>query len=184
MKAAYPAIKNGNPQAVVLAGGSMPNDTSGGGYSPVDFLKGIYSNGGKNYFDALAHHPYCWGGGDAFDCPNEYADWSAWSQMEETDPSLRSVMVANGDGHKKIWMTEYGAPVRGYEGSVSEASQARMVTDGYAAIKNKAWAGPLFWYSYKDRGTDPTNGEHWFGLLRYDMSQRPSYAAYRNLPKE
>jgi polysaccharide biosynthesis protein PslG len=180
MKAAYPEIKSADPDSFVLAGGSMPNDTAGGGYSPVDFLQGIYDNDGKDYFDALAHHPYCWGGGTDFGCPLEFADWSAWSQMEETSPSLRSVMTANGDAAKKIWMTEFGAPVSGDAGNVSEARQAQMVTESYAAVKDMPWAGPLFWYSYKDRGTDPANSEHWFGLLRYDFSQRPSYNAYKS----
>jgi polysaccharide biosynthesis protein PslG len=180
MKAAYPAIKAGDPNAVVLAGGSMPNDTSGSGYSPVDFLQGIYVNGGKNYFDALTHHPYCWGGGTSFDCPKAYADWSAWSQMQETSPSLRSVMTANGDSAKKIWMTEMGAPTKGSAGNVSEQRQAQMVTDSYAEIKKFSWAGPLFWYQYKDKGTDPsTNSEDWFGLLHEDGSQKPAYTAYK-----
>jgi len=179
LRATYPAVKTADPQAQVLAGGSMPAATSDNDYSPVDFLQGMYVAGSKGYFDALTHHPYCWGGGDAFDCPTAFADWSAWSQIEETNPSLRSTMVANGDGDKKIWLTEMGAPVQGNAGHVSEANQAKEVTDAYNLVKTKAWAGPLFWYSYKDTGADPTNSEHWFGLLRSDGTQRPSYAAYK-----
>ncbi len=179
MKAAYPALKAGNPKSLVLAGGSMPNDTSGNGYSPVDFLKGIYASGGKGYFDALTHHPYCWGGGDAFNCPKAYAEWSAWTQMAETNPSLRSLMVSNGDGNKKIWLTEMGAPTSGDAGKVSEANQARQLTESYAMVKGLPWAGPLFWYHYKDKGSANNNSENWFGILRRDGSQKPAYEAYR-----
>ena len=44
--------------------------------------------------------------------------------MFGTPESLRSVMTANGDAEKKIWMTEYGAPTDGDPAAqVTEASR-------------------------------------------------------------
>src|SRR5437899_4123211 len=104
IKSAYPAIKNADATAFVLAGSTEPGVTSGTSYSPIDFLTGIYQNGGKGYFDGVSHHPYCFDAiASGFNCPTAYADWSAWSQMQDTNPSLRSVMTANGDQDKKIW---------------------------------------------------------------------------------
>jgi hypothetical protein len=35
--------------------------------------------------------------------------------MDDTKPSLRSTMIANGDSGMKIWVTEFGAPTDGPE---------------------------------------------------------------------
>lgn len=186
LKAAYPAIKQADPTAFVLAGGSMPSTTGGGSYQPVDFLTGMYQNGARGYFDALTHHPYCWS--SMFNCPTAFATWSAWSQMQDTSPSLRSVMTANGDGNKQIWATEFGAPTGGdnREGSppVSESQQAQMLTDAYTLFNSYTWAGPLFWYTYRapcNEYTDPTDPECYFGLVNSNYSPKPAYYTYRTL---
>ncbi len=93
-------------------------------------------------------------------------------------PSMRSVMQANGDGAKKIWGTEFGAPTNGPNG-VSEQAQAQAITKAYALWKTYDWAGPLFTYQMRDYGTDPSNRENFFGLLRHNFSQKPAYGAYR-----
>jgi len=179
LKAAYPAIKGADPSATVLTGGTAPASTEGSNYSPVDFLKRIYANGGGDSFDAVAHHPYCWA---ATTFPGEPEEWSAWHQMEGTGQSLRSVMKANGDAAKKIWGTEYGAPTNGPpDDRVTERQQADMITKAYTLWKDYEWAGPLFIYQGRDIGTDTSTREDFFGLLRHDFSKKPSYTAYRNL---
>ncbi len=175
LKAAYPAIKGADPQATVLSGGTAPAPDDGTSYSPVTFLKGVYANGGGNWFDAVAHHPYSW---DTY--PGDAQAWSAWYQMYGTNPSLRSVMTANGDGEKKIWGTEFGAPTDGPAGSfVSESVQAKMITKAYSTWRGYDWAGPLFTYQGRDLGTSNDRRENHFGLLRNDWSQKPAYDAYR-----
>jgi exo-beta-1,3-glucanase (GH17 family) len=140
-------------------------------------MQTMYAQGAKGYFDAFAHHPYCYAAD--FDCPDTVADWSAWSQMNETSPSLRSIMAANGDSDKKIWLTEFGAPTGGGTKAVSEALQAKMVADAYAKVRTTSWLGPLLWYSLKDNGTNSTDMEDWFGVLRTDGSHKPAYDAYK-----
>ena len=176
LKAAYTAITTADPTAIVVTGGTSPASTNGTDYSPVDFLKGIYANGGKNYFDAVGHHPYNFPDGGAL----KVAPWSAWYQMFGTPESLRSVMTANGDAAKKIWMTEYGAPTGGDPNKqVTEQVQAQFVTDAYNLVKTYPWAGPLFWYSYRDNGTSQNTIENFFGLVRNDFSPKPAFDAYR-----
>ena len=106
-------------------------------------------------------------------------------------------MTSHGDGEKKIWSTEYGAPTNGpgtqateagYDPSageyyVSESLQARMASQAIADVRAASWSGPLFWYSYKDLGTDPTSSENFFGLLRADGSQKPAYTAIKSMLK-
>lgn len=175
LKAAYPAVKEVDPQATILAGATSPAATNGTNISPVDFLKGIYANGGGDSFDAVSHHPYSWPA-----APGDAESWSPWHQMYGTSPSLRSVMIANGDGGKKIWATEFGAPTDGPSGShVSEATQAQMISKAYSLWESYDWGGPLFAYEGRDLGTSTSTRENFFGMLRHDFSEKPAFDAYR-----
>ena len=72
--------------------------------NPLNFLEQMYANGARTSMDAVGWHPY------NFPWGLRFFTWSAWSQMYATSPSARSIMKANGDGKKKIWVTEWGAP--------------------------------------------------------------------------
>jgi len=174
LRAAYVAIKGVDPTATVLTGGLAPAATDGRDYTPVDFLAGIYANGGQGYFDAVGNHPYDW---PAY--PGDADTWSAWYQMYGTSTSLRSLMIAHGDSAKLIWGTEFGAPTNGPAGSfVTPAVQAAMITRAFQLWSTYSWAGPLFIYDARDQGTDTSTRENFFGLFNHDFSPKPSAAAY------
>lgn len=180
LKACYARIKAVDPSATVVTGGTAPapacSTSTCSTLSPVQFLQGIYANGAAGSFDAVGHHPYSFPY-----APSTVADWSAWYQMFGTNPSLRSVMTANGDSAKKIWGTEWGAPTGGASGSgfVSESVQAAHISEAYRLFASYPWAGPLFVYNFHDNGTDANDRENFFGMIRFDWSQKPGYAAYR-----
>jgi hypothetical protein len=108
---------------------------------------------------------------------------------------MRSVMTTYGDGAKKIWMTEYGAPTGGpglaadvgnyLIGSspdhVTEALQEKMLREVLPLHASYDWAGPMFWYSYLDGGTSQSDRENFFGLIRYDGTQKPAYTTLMTL---
>jgi hypothetical protein len=175
LKGAYASIKSADPTAFVVSAGLSPYGAYGqrapGLMNPLTFLEGMYAAGAKGSFDALGFHPYNFGG--LFYHPS-----SAWSQVAETTPSVRSMMVANGDGNKQVWGTEFGAPTGTGSGAINEAAQASMVTEGYTKWRARSWSGPLFWYSLRDAGTNAADREHNFGLVRRDFSAKPSLAAY------
>jgi hypothetical protein len=177
LKAAYPAIKGADPSATVITAGTAPAPSDGTSISPVDFLKGIYANGGRNFFDAVGHHPYC-----APAYPGDAKDWSAWYQMYGAPTSLRTVMAANGDAGKKIWATEFGAPTNGPAGSfVSESVQADMLKRAWSVWRGYDWAGPLMWYAGRDQGTTTDTRENFYGLLRHDFTPKPAFTALQSL---
>jgi hypothetical protein len=173
--AAYPAIKGVDATATVISGGLAPAADGGASLSPMTFLANMYAAGAGPWFDAVGDHPY------TFPALPNAVDGSAywWSEMFTGPKNLRSTMIANGDAQKRIWLTEFGAPTNGAHGSVSEERQAKMAEVAYALQKTYAWAGPLFWYTYRDGGTDPKVQEDWFGLIRHDGSHKPAYAAYK-----
>ena len=172
--AAYNAIKKVAPSVVVLSGGLSPATNDGTNISPITFLQAMYANGAKNHFDGVGFHPYSFPA-----LPNTYKSWSAWSQMSQTNPSIRSVMTANGDGSKQIYITEVGAPTGGPVG-VSQAAQADEFTQAIAAAKTTSWIGAMYFYTWRDRGTNTSDSEDWFGLLTNAGVQKPAYTAVKN----
>ena len=175
LQAAYPAIHAGDPSATVITGGLAPATTDGTNFSPVDFLSGVYGAGAQGSFDAVGAHPYCWPA-----MPGAADSWSAWYQMYGTSTSLRSLMVAHGDGAKKIWGTEFGAPTNGPAGSfVSQATQAQMIGTAFKLWSGYSWAGPLFIYQGRDQGTDTSTRENFFGFLNHDGTPKLGFFAYR-----
>jgi hypothetical protein len=179
LRDAYVAIKRVDPFSTVMTGGTAPAATDGLDYSPVSFLAQIYGHGGRGFFDAVANHPYCW---PAY--PGARKSWSAWYQMYGTKRSLRSLMISHGDGPKKIWATEFGAPTNGPAGTyVSKRTQAKMVTRAYRLFASYHWAGPLFFYSSRDQGSSTQTAENFFGFLTQGFRRKPSFAAYRRVAR-
>ncbi|MDB5238944.1 MAG: beta-xylosidase [Candidatus Parcubacteria bacterium] len=177
LKVTYPAIKAVDPLAVIVSGGLAPENTDNHNISQMDFLRCIYANGGKEYFDVFGDHSYTF--------PSLPSDnkTNIWAQMSVTSPSLRSIMIANGDGAKKTWITEFGVPTNGPNSNwyVSEARQAQMVVSSMNLYKTYDWAGPIFWYTLRDNGTSTNTNENFFGLIRADGSLKPAYTTLKDI---
>ncbi|MGU3501251.1 Ig-like domain-containing protein [Mycobacterium sp. C31M] len=158
LKATYTAIKAVSPGATVIAGGLSPDPS---GIGTLDFVRGIYAAGGKGYFDALNYHHY------------------AFPSVPDMGPlaAIHEIMVTNGDGDKKIWITEAGAPTGTGTYAVSEQVQA----DTIVAILNQAaentYIGPVYIYTITDTGTDLSDPESNFGLITQDGRLKPAYQA-------
>jgi len=171
LRRAYDAVKSVDPKAVVVSAGLAPfgayRERSAERMNPLSFLQAMYAHGAAGSFDALGWHPSNYPYGLSF------ARWSAWSQMNRTRPSARSIMRAHGDAAKQIWPTEFALPTGNTPSSVGLAAQARLLTRSYTALAHWRWAGPAFFYTYRDTGTLA------FGVVRHDYSPKPAYAAYR-----
>ena len=180
LRAAHEAIERADPGAIVVAGGlaSAPQTDSEGTvdhYGAVAFLEALYAEGAGGSFDALGFHPY-----SHPLMPGDPEPWNGWRLMAGP---IRDVMAAHGDAGKPIWITEYGAPTHA-GGGVSEARQAEMLVEAWRLAEGYPWAGPLFWYSYRDLGADPADPEDWFGLVRRPGEPKPAYEAFRDLTRE
>jgi hypothetical protein len=172
--AAYAAIKVVDPSAFIISGGLAAVANNGVNYNPLTFLRDMYADGAKGSFDALGYHAYSYPA-----LPDTYEPWSAWSQMAQTSPSIRSVMASNGDSTKQIWITEVGAATSGPFG-IGATAQAVELTQAITAAKMISWIGALYIYSWQDEGSNPTNSEDWFGLLSVGGSKKPAYTAVAN----
>jgi polysaccharide biosynthesis protein PslG len=168
LKAAYPKIKAVDPGAIVLTGGTSPAADSPDGthVKPITFLRGIYANGGKGYFDAVAHHPsvYPWS-------TSYVADWNAFLQSKD----LYAEMVARGDGAKRIWATEIGYPTGTSDRAVTEVVQGDRFVEALSTWKDWSFGAPIFIYSARDMGTNKADHYQNFGIANYYGFRKASY---------
>jgi hypothetical protein len=171
LRAAYTSIKETDRAAFVLSGGLGPEANDGTNINAVTFLQDMYADGAKGSFDALGYHPYSYPA-----LPDSYRWWSGWSQMDQTRPSIRSVMDRHGDAGKQIWITEVGAPSAG-PGGVGQRRQAAEVTQAITHARTTRWIGGLYLYSWQDEGTDPASSQDWFGLVTAAGGDKAAYHA-------
>jgi hypothetical protein len=184
LKAVYPAVKAVDPSCVVILGGlsSAPADDT----DPLTlahpfpehkgehgFLEAVYANGAGSSFDHVGIHPYSWPL-----MPSDPAFYNGWQMMSVTSPSVRSIMVANGDSAKKIWMTEFGGPTGTGPGAVSDQFLADMVTEAHTLAAGYPWAGPVIYYEYWDHADSIADTESNFGLVTHTYLPKLAYNAY------
>jgi hypothetical protein len=180
LQTVYPVIKEANPQDNVMVGGLAPVSDSDGAYSPLTYLTDLYQDGAGGYFDSVGFHPYSF--------PYLPADKVAGSLPSPTWlsylPQMYALMQANGDGGKKIWFTEFGAPVSGNSNDVTSSQQACSYTQAFAIARSWSWAGSIFAYSWIDWNPNG-DGDGDFGLYTaadstYEVAgqARPSLSAF------
>ncbi len=82
---------------------------------------------------------------------------------------------------RPIWITETGYYNRTPNGKqISEAGAAKYLPR-LLALAFKAGIERTYIYELIDEGNDPNNRELNFGLLRFDLSEKPAYVAIKNL---
>lgn len=85
---------------------------------------------------------------------------------------------------KPVWVTEYGfhnTVADPAANPVSERAAAKYLPRFATLLFQASPAGKHFLYELVDEGTDPTEREHHFGLLRHDLTPKPAYGAIKRL---
>ena len=133
------AIRAEIPSATIVTGGLSPASDRSDGREIRDrtFLRRVYAAGGSEAFDAVGLHPYTWPSP-----PDHPADWNTMLGAE----ALHRLMVSNGDGDKRIWGTEFGAPTIDRVRGVDLDEQRATVEQGYTRWATYAFGGPLLWF--------------------------------------
>jgi hypothetical protein len=176
LQAAYPAVKLADPAAKVVLGGLTGND--------YNFLQGVYQAGGKGYFNAIGVHT-----DTACDVNSPYAFLRDTDERLDPDSFLgyrevHATELANGDD-VPIWMTEMSWRTTSAECSeglfaglkpegVNEAQQAKYLSQAYHCLAAAPYVQLGLWYPIVDEGAVDS------GLLRSNLSRKPSYAAMRS----
>lgn len=170
LRSTFVAVKRVAPKTLILAGGLAggPDKADGSEMSMYRFLETLYYLGAAGSFDAVAVHPYSYPL-----LPLEAGPGNDFVAL----PRMRQLMERNGDAAKQIWVTEYGAPTSGGRRAVGLARQAAMARAAAVATTVWTWAGPLIWYSFKDRGADKSVAEDNFGIVTVLGIAKPALAA-------
>lgn len=173
LRAAYSALRSAGANQPVITGGlSSSRDNT----RDTVFIADMYALGAKNYFDGIGVHPYTMpypitadsrGGGDG----------GGAAVLSST----RSTMLANGDGNKGVWITEYGQPTGSTPASSSEATQSDIIVDAITRANGLAWIAAFVIFNSQDLLPDRSNQEANFGLYRYDGSPKPVVGALQGL---
>lgn len=125
LKAGFQAIKAVHPSCTVIAGGTIPAPDTwipfiGVAYNPVAWYTQILAAGGGQWFDAWGFHLYA-------DTPPS-PTIPQWKYLTD----IRALMVANGLGDKKAWITEVGVgfPAPGVTDLVMARDWLKILVEG------------------------------------------------------
>ena len=174
LRAAYPAIKAGDRNALVVFGGLMQNDDR--------FLARAYAAGAQGAFDVMATHPYQ--GNAPPEAADDGDDWWLIAHV----PAIHELMARYGDGALPIWFTELGWSAHAnppglpfWQLGVTPQEQADYLARGMALIESRyPYVEKAFWYKDAARpGEDELQSG--YGLLGSDLSARPAYWALKTV---
>jgi hypothetical protein len=173
LKAAYRGLKGSDGDTTVVGGGTNGND--------VEWLRRMYAAGAAGWFDALAVHTFQEPASAAPDAPSGNNAYRL-----STLPRVREVMLANGDGARSIWLTEFGWTTArtGPRSGVSDSNQAQFLRQAVRQIDAQyPYVSTAIWYYLRDRD-DATPYENNFGLIHVRGSVKPSFGALQKANAE
>ncbi|MEA2404891.1 MAG: polysaccharide biosynthesis protein PslG, partial [Thermoleophilaceae bacterium] len=173
LKASYPAIKAGDPNAKVVFGGMQYNDYIflGKAYAAMPDL--------GSYYDVMGTHPYTPGAAASPDVTiRDGSSISAYSFNAYRE--VHNLMASHGD-NKPIWITEFGWPTMSKVGGVDEAGQARFTRLAYECLEQDPYVEVAFLYNLRNNwwSNDSDDWESQLGLTRTDFSHKQAYDAYK-----
>jgi hypothetical protein len=149
LRAAYPAIKQTNPNVPVLAGSLV-------GSNGV-FLRALYAAGIRGYYDGLAVHFY--------------------TLTLAALRSFRAVQLANGDS-KPLWLDEFGWSscwpryrTQQEQACVTPQVQATNITNLYRSLARTPYVAADVLYKLQDSQAET------FGVLNAHGARKPAFAA-------
>jgi hypothetical protein len=188
LKGAYTLIKATDPTALVLgpsSSGADPNsatfDTTyalDGGFQG-NWIETLYHEGIKDYFDVYSAHVY----NSDYNPTGEPTPSPPNDVLARITNNLLPIMEANGDGAKRMWITEtgyYSGPLNaGDPATVDAGTQAEFLTEGYAYAKaHMPNVDRLFWYDLAGLNTGSSNQEYFCVLATAPGNFEGDAAAY------
>ncbi|MCE2489708.1 MAG: hypothetical protein J4G17_07000 [Anaerolineae bacterium] len=186
---AHAALKRADPANVVVSGALAPTVAmSGRNLNDYVFLERMYAAGAADCFDVMAAQGYGFNSG-----PQD-------RRMRPTSFNfahnlyIRDLMVAHGDAHKPIWLTEVAwNPIdavdvppdvsgRANYGIVTQAQAARYLPGAWRRAQEEwPWTGVLFYWFLKRPGDSERNQSwYYFRMLEPDFTPLPVYESARS----
>jgi hypothetical protein len=171
-KSRIPACKASRQYAasMQLCGPALGGELLGPG---GDYLEQCYNAGLKDALDAVDIHLYGFNG----TAPVPGAGNSEGPENLLTELAhCREIMAKHGDANRPIIATETGCSTCGPR--ITADVQAQWIVRTHLLLA-AAGVRRIYWYAFQDEGTNPTNGEHHFGIVDWYGHPKPAYATYR-----
>lgn len=186
LKEGYTRAKEANPSCIILSAPIYPSDAMVNLYIPK-----FYSEGAKDYFDILAVDPYC--DVDYVFPTANYGLYETCSNLQNVE-DIYTIMVANDDGDKDIWITETGYPTFlpwANDYILNENTQRVYMQNLFGELNDHfPYVKAVFWYNYFD-------GSSGYGLVEIPAifstegdhgefpagTPKPAYYTYQSLEK-
>jgi polysaccharide biosynthesis protein PslG len=196
LRATYPAVKAGNPDAVVIGGAIAGSD--------AQWVQKFVQAGGLQYLDAFSIHPYVHCNAAVPGAPshlnisslsNQAASKSGVVQSASPEAVLRPIggtpeqSIALVDQLKTtldqlspgrtipIYVTEIGWPTSVAKCGVPDTVAAAYLQRFMLLAAARPYVAGVWWYDLFDDGADPSNPEHRFGLVHQDHTPKAAYNA-------
>jgi hypothetical protein len=159
----YPRIKAIDPSIVVYGGAMTPGAVNNG------WLEKMMAGGALAYMDVVSIHTYNYGRPGRERTPEAWAEW-----MQK----VQDLIAKYNDGRQApLYITEMGWPTqidkRGTPPPVSADFLARM----YLLSRTMPFLKGIWWYDFQDDGWKAAYNEDNFGIVRPDLSPKPSFYA-------
>ena len=199
LRVSYTEIKKIDPNAVIVSAGLSPTtEQSDRAIADLVFLREMYANGAKAYFDMLGVHAPGFKAAPDVD-PGVVAKDAA---LTNNDPSpeeakrvysfrhaedLRKVMVENGDDAKQVAIMEMGwttdsRPNSPYAWhSVTPEVQADYLVKAmqYARANWSQWAGPMVVLYIPEPEWTANDEQYYWSITNPDGTVRPAYTGLK-----
>jgi hypothetical protein len=148
LRAAYPAIKQADPNVSVLAGSLVGSNG--------EFLRALYAAGIKGYYDGLAVHYY--------------------NLALAAVRSIHEVQIANDDT-KPVWLDEVGwsscwplQKIQQEQACVTRQTQAANIATIFRSLARTPWVAAVLLYDPRDSASEN------FGVLDPRGAHKPAFS--------
>ena len=203
LKTCHGAIKQADPDALVISAGLAPTTRSDNVAMPdTVFLTQMYAAGAREYFDALGAHgagykappekdpaevatdPNFYNQGDP-NCPGDPCRIYSFRHIED----LRQIMVDHGDSDKQVVVLEFGWTMDERPNSpyawhaITEEEQADYFVRAYRYAKEnwQPWIGVMSLIYMPSVEWTEDDEQYWWSIAIPNYPQFYSRKAYRDL---
>ena len=158
LREVIPVIRKSDPDMKIIAGSVTPEGVDRG------YLRSLIELGLLDLVDGISVHVYVWS--RKASTPQDASDWVR-----------RILSYSRG---KSLHITEIGWPTHKATlwkaAGSTESVQRNYVCATRALLSLIPSVRSIYFYGHIDSGTDPTDPEHRFGLIRQDGTPRPAFA--------
>lgn len=168
LKRTYVAVKNADPDAIVIGGVTASVHLS---WSAV-----VFDNGGGNFMDAYSVHPYIYfplGGGNQFNVPFGSSGVVGANKFAQAIAAQRNQIIQKAGRDIPIYVSEEG--VNNGAASNSEAVRRDYMVECFARGRDGRIPSldGIWWFALRDDATGT------FGLATGTYVRKPAFAAFK-----